>query len=79
MPIFEYVCTKCEHRFEALTFRKPESGLSQVQEQGVGATAFGVCGVGQRLGAFCRILGSGWRMRLVWRSARGGGVFHAGF
>jgi len=25
MPIFEYVCTKCEHRFEALIFGKQKA------------------------------------------------------
>jgi putative FmdB family regulatory protein len=33
MPIFEYVCTKCEHRFEALIFGKQKAACPKCQSK----------------------------------------------
>ncbi len=33
MPIFEYVCTKCEHRFEALIFGSQKAACPKCQSK----------------------------------------------
>ena len=38
MPIFEYVCGECNHRFELLVYGSTASRLSKVQHHEVGET-----------------------------------------
>jgi putative FmdB family regulatory protein len=33
MPIFEYICTKCEHRFEALIFGNQKAACPQCKSK----------------------------------------------
>lgn len=37
MPIFEYVCTKCEHRFEALIFGNEKAACPKCQSKELAA------------------------------------------
>ena len=72
MPIFEYVCRECNHRFELLLSRVGTSRVSEMPGHDTGKTIFLV-----RRGGHGRVGAFRWRcLRELRRSQGAWGLFH---